>query len=67
VCSFKEAVKSDEECVGGKFPAILSLRFILKVGILEFGTDINTLLEFLTGLICFLVSNKSKNTSSIDE
>ena len=50
LASFKEAIKSDEQSVGGDLPLVLGLSLVVKVGILEFVANFDSKSEVSVSL-----------------
>jgi hypothetical protein len=50
LASLKEAIKSDEQSVGGDLPLVLGLSLVVKVGILEFVANFDSKSEVSVSL-----------------
>jgi hypothetical protein len=66
LASLREGVKSDEESICGDFPLSLCLLLVLKVGILELGTDIKGNSELVVSLLRLLSLDKVEDGKAID-
>jgi hypothetical protein len=66
LASLREGVKSDKESICGDFPLSLCLLLVLKVGVLELGTDIEGDSELVVSLLRLLSLDKVEDGVTVD-
>jgi hypothetical protein len=66
LASLREGVESDKEGICGDFPLSLCLLLVLKVGILELGTDIKGNSELVVSLLLVVSLDEVENSKAVD-
>jgi hypothetical protein len=66
LASFQKGIKSDKESIGGNFPLVLSLSFVIKVGVFELKAYVNNKGKLLVGFFIIFCFDERENLFSTD-
>jgi hypothetical protein len=66
LASFREGVEADEKSISGNLPLVLTLSFVVKVGLLETSTNSDAKLETSVGFIGNFSSNRFLDAVTIN-
>lgn len=66
LAAFAEGIKTHKESVCGDLPLVLGLALVVKVGIFEFGANIESKGQFLVSIMRLLIFDGLKNLTAVD-